>query len=176
MSPRRVIAAIAAVAANGVIGEGNRLPWHLPEDLARFKRLTMGGTLIMGRKTWDSIGHRPLPGRRIVVVSRRPGDAREEGAGVTWAGSIEEALEKAEEGPVWIAGGAEIYRLAMDRVDWVYLTRIEAEFPGDTFFPELERETWHLVEEERRPAGEGAPYPYRFEVWERRSPSSPVRL
>jgi len=156
--------AIAAMAANRVIGDGNRLPWHLPEDLARFKRLTMGGTLLLGRKTWESIG-RPLPGRRMVVVSRQPVYAPE---GVLVAGSIEEALERAGEGNVWIAGGAEIYRQALDRCERLYLTRIEAEIPGDAFFPEIDPAVWHLVEEERRTATEGFPHPYRFEVWERR--------
>src|SRR6476660_6730302 len=98
MAGRMSVQAIAAMAANRVIGDGNRLPWHLPEDLARFKRLTMGGTLILGRKTWKSIG-RPLPGRRIVVVTRQPVYAPE---GVTVVRSIEEALERAGEGNVWI--------------------------------------------------------------------------
>jgi dihydrofolate reductase len=191
--------AIAAMAANRVIGDGDRLPWRLPEDLARFKRLTMGGTLLLGRKTYESIG-RPLPGRTTVVVSRQPGYAPE---GVLVAGSLDEALERAGaapapldpvgrlpralraasrrssesngasaevtgEGNVWIAGGAEIYRQALGRAERLYLTRIEADFPGDAFFPELDPDTWHLVEEERRPATEGFPHPYRFEVWERR--------
>ena len=158
--------AIAAMAANRVIGDGDRLPWHLPEDLARFKRLTMGGTLILGRKTWESIG-RPLPGRRMVVVTRQPVYAPE---GVTVARSIEEALERAREGKgegegnVWIAGGAEIYRQALDRCERLYLTRIEAEFPGDAFFPEIDEAVWRKVEEERRAAGS---FGYRFETWER---------
>jgi dihydrofolate reductase len=156
------IAAIAAMSANRVIGDHDRLPWRLPEDLARFKRLTMGGTLLLGRKTYESIG-RPLPGRQTVVVSRQPGYAPE---GVTVASSIEEALEKAEREQVWIAGGAEIYRQALDRAERLHLTRIEAEFPGDAFFPELDPRVWRMVEEERREAGEGFPHPYRFEVWE----------
>jgi dihydrofolate reductase len=155
--------AIAAMASNRVIGDGNRLPWRLPEDLARFKRLTMGGTLILGRKTYESIG-RPLPGRKTVVVSRQPGYAPEE---VTVARSIAEALERAGEGNVWIAGGAEIYRQALDKAERLYLTRIEAEFPGDAFFPEIDLDAWRRVEEERREAGEGFPHSYRFEVWER---------
>ncbi len=159
------IAAIAAMSANRVIGDHDRLPWHLPADLARFKRLTMGGTLLLGRKTYESIG-RPLPGRQTVVVSRQPGYAP---AGVTVAGSILEALQKAERENVWIAGGAEIYRQALDLAARLYLTRIEAEFPGDAFFPELDPRAWHLVEhlvEEK--AGEGFAHLYRFEVWERR--------
>jgi dihydrofolate reductase len=152
------------MAANRVIGDGNRLPWRLPEDLARFKRLTMGGTLILGRKTYESIG-RPLPGRKMVVVSRQPGYAPE---GVLVARSIAEALDRAGEGNVWIAGGAEIYRQALDKAERLYLTRIEAEVSGDAFFPEIDEAVWHLVEEERREAGEGFPYPYQFEVWERR--------
>jgi dihydrofolate reductase len=166
------IAAIAALAANRVIGDGDRLPWHLPEDLARFKRLTMGGTLILGRKTWESIG-RPLPGRRMVVVTRQPVYAPE---GVTVARSIAEALERAGEGSVWIAGGADIYRQALDRCLRLYLTRIEADFPGDAFFPEIDADAWRLVEEERREAGERAPFGYRFETWERRELPPPERI
>jgi dihydrofolate reductase len=156
--------AIAAMAANRVIGDGNRLPWHLPEDLARFKRLTMGGTLVLGRKTYESIG-RPLPGRKTVVVSRQPGYAPE---GVLVARSIEEALERAGEGNVWIAGGAAIYRQALDRCERLYLTRIEAEIQGDAFFPEIDEAVWRKVEEERWAAGERGSFGYRFEVWERR--------
>jgi dihydrofolate reductase len=163
-APPFAIAAIAAMAANRVIGDGDRLPWRLPEDLARFKKLTMGGTLLLGRKTYESIG-RPLPGRKMVVVSRRPGYAPE---GVVVARSIEEALAKAGEGTTWIAGGAEIYRQALDRAERLYLTRIAADFPGDAFFPELDPEAWRLLEAEDRLATEGFPHPYRFEVWERR--------
>src|SRR5947209_9358321 len=159
----RPMNAIAAMAANRVIGAGNDLPWRLPEDLARFKRLTMGGTLIVGRKTFESIDG-VLPGRKLVVVTRQPGYNP---PGAVVARSIDEALEKAGAANVWLGGGAEIYRQALNRCEKIYLTVIEKEFPGDAFFPEIDETVWRKVEEERRKAGERAPYGYRFEVWER---------
>jgi dihydrofolate reductase len=156
--------AIAAMAANRVIGAGNDLPWRLPEDMARFKRLTMGGTLILGRKTFESIDG-VLPGRKLVVVTRQPLYAPP-GAIVTR--TIDEALEKAGTENVWLAGGAEIYRQALNRCERLYLTVIEIEFPGDAFFPEIDPHLWRLAEVERREAGERVPYAYRFELWERR--------
>lgn len=156
--------AIAAMAANRVIGDGGRLPWYLPEDLARFKKLTMGGTLLLGRKTFESIGGK-LPGRRLVVITRQPGYAPE---GAKVARTIDEALEKAGDENVWLGGGAEIYRQALNRCERLYLTVIEKELPGDAFFPEIDEAVWKKVEEERREAGERSEYAYRFEVWEQR--------
>lgn len=144
---------IAAMAQDRVIGRDNQLPWRLPADLKRFKQLTMGHTLLMGRKTYESIG-RPLPGRTTVVVSRQAGYAP---AGVTVAGSVDEALAVAT-GEVFIAGGAEIYRQTLARADRLYLTLIDASFPGDTWFPEWNPADWHEVAREAHTD----PFPYAF--------------
>jgi dihydrofolate reductase len=160
------VSLIAAVAANGVIGLGNDLPWHLPADLRRFKRLTMGHHLIMGRRTFDSLG-RPLPGRTIVVISRSP---RSDSAGIRWAGSLAEALEiAAGDDEVFIAGGAEIYREALERADRFYLTKIHAEIEGDVIFPDFDESLWRVNDEEHHPADERHAYPFTFVVLERNS-------
>lgn len=162
------VSMIAAVARNGVIGVDNRLPWHLPADLRHFRRLTMGHVLIMGRKTFEAAG--PLDGRRILVLSRRP---RELPQGVELVRSLDEGLRVAqEEGEeeVFVAGGAEVYRLALPHADTIYLTRVEADFEGDTCFPELDPQRWQV--RERRDCGpdERNPWPYSFLTLERVRP------
>lgn len=158
------ISLIAAVAANRVIGRDNDLPWHLPEDLRRFKRLTMGHMMIMGRKTLDSIGGRPLPGRPTIVITRQEGYAS---PGVTVAHSVDEALAQAQGDEVFVAGGEEIFRQTIGRADRLYLTWIHAEFPGDTRFPDFDEREWRIVErEDHGPAGE-VPYAYSFVVYDR---------
>jgi dihydrofolate reductase len=143
-----LVSLVAALAANRVIGAGNRLPWHLPEDLRRFKRLTMGAPVIMGRKTHESIG-RALPGRRNIVVTRQAG-ARWEGCEV--AASLEAALALAGDAPeVFVIGGAELYRLALPRADRMYLTLLDAEYPGDTLFPEFDPAGWRETAREPGP-------------------------
>jgi dihydrofolate reductase len=159
MTDSRRISLIVAMAANRVIGRDNTLPWRLPGDLRRFKRLTMGHTLIMGRKTWESIG-RPLPGRAIVIVTRQEGYGVP--AGVSVARSVEEALEIAEGDEVFIAGGEEVFRQTIGRADRLYLTRIDKEFPGDTFFPEFDPERFRLVDREDHEATEEVPFAYSF--------------
>ena len=158
---------IAAMAADGVIGRDNSLPWHLPPDLRRFKQLTMGHVLLMGRRTFESIGQ-PLPGRKTIVLSRQVGWAPPD---VKVAPSLKEALELAEResggaGEIFVVGGAEIYRQTLKAADRLYLTRIEAEIPGDAWFPSFDTQAWGLVEEERHLPGDEAPFPYRFETWE----------
>jgi dihydrofolate reductase len=158
------ISLIAAMAANRAIGLDNGLPWHLPEDLRRFKRLTMGHVMIMGRRTFDSIGKRPLPGRPTIVITRQEGYAA---PGVTVAHSVDEALALAQGDEVFVAGGEEIFRLTIGRADRLYLTRIHAELPGDTWFPEFDEREWRLVErEDREPAGE-VPFAYSFLTYDR---------
>lgn len=155
---------IAAVADNGVIGRDNRLPWHLPGDLRRFKALTMGHVMVMGRRTWESIG-RPLPGRTSVVMSRDP-EYRAEGAVVVH--SLDEAIRVAENGgeeELFVIGGARIYARALPRADRLYLTRVHAEVPGDARFPDIDPARWRRVEAEPGTDGE---LPHTFEVWERR--------
>ncbi|MBU8896164.1 dihydrofolate reductase [Corallococcus sp. H22C18031201] len=155
------LSAIVAMAANRVIGANNALPWRLPPDLARFKRLTLGHTLILGRKTYESIG-RPLPGRTTVVVTRQRDYAP---PGVTVVHSVEDALTRAQDdAEVFIAGGADLYAQTFPRWDTLYLTRLERDVPGDTYFPELDLSGWRLVEEERHPEGE---LPYAFLTYQR---------
>jgi dihydrofolate reductase len=160
------ISLIAAMGSNRAIGIDNGLPWRLPTDLRRFKALTMGHVLVMGRKTFESIG-RPLPGRTTVVVTRRPDYAP---PGVEVAHSVEEALTRAlgdaaEE--VFIAGGEEIFRQTLDRADRLHLTWIEQEFPGDTFFPEFDDSAWRLTEREDHEATAETPFAYSFRVYDR---------
>jgi dihydrofolate reductase len=124
-----------AQAANGVIGIDGGLPWHLPEDLARFRELTMGSTVVMGRATWESLPAtvRPLPGRRNVVLTRQAGW---HGPGAVVAGSLDEALAGAP-GDVWVIGGSSVYRAALPLADRVVVTELERSFAGDTYAPEL---------------------------------------
>jgi dihydrofolate reductase len=141
------ISMIAAAAENGVIGREGKLPWHLSDDLRRFKQLTMGHTIVLGRRTWESIG-RPLPGRRMIVVSRRP-DFRPGVDGVQTAASLDSALEIAQdsgEDEVFIIGGAELYRGALPRADRMYYTRVHANVEGDTFFPPVKWGEWQALE------------------------------
>lgn len=168
------LSAIVAMAANRVIGAHNALPWRLPDDLRRFKQLTLGHTLIMGRKTYESIG-RPLPGRTTVVVTRQKDYAPE---GVKVAHSVDEALALAEgDSEVFIAGGAELYAQTMSRVERLYLTRIERDFPGDTYFPEVDLSEWRLIEGEHHAPDSEERLPYSFLTYERpRSSCSPAPL
>jgi dihydrofolate reductase len=134
-----LVSLIAALARNRVIGAGNRLPWHLPEDLKHFKRLTMGAPVIMGRKTHESIG-KPLPGRRNIVVTRRPG-ARWDGCET--AASLEAALALAGDVPeVFVIGGAELYAAALPRADRMHLTLLDADYEGDARFPDFDPGDW----------------------------------
>lgn len=129
---------IAAVGSNGVIGRDNDLPFRIREDLQRFKRLTLGHTLVMGRKTYDSIG-RPLPGRRTVVVTRQP-DWSADGVEVTH--SLDDALKLAEGNDLYVAGGGEIYRQALPHADRLELTEVDQAPEGDVVFPAFDRADW----------------------------------
>jgi dihydrofolate reductase len=162
------ISIIAAVAENGVIGRTGKLPWHLSDDLRRFKRLTMGRTIVIGRRTWESIG-RPLPGRRMIVVSRQA-QYRVDAENVEVAASLDDALRVAEavgEDEVFIVGGAELYRESLARADRLHLTRVHASVEGDTVFPPIEWRAWRFVESETHEADERNDYGYSFEVYER---------
>jgi dihydrofolate reductase len=125
--------AIAAMAENRVIGSGNELPWHVPEDFRWFKSKTIGKTLLMGRKTFQSLG-KPLPKRRTIVLSRSGFSAD----GITVVASLDELVAQLNEPELWICGGAEIYRMTMDRWDELFLSVIDGEYEGDAFFPEFE--------------------------------------
>ena len=148
-------ALIAAVARNGTIGRDNALPWRLPEDLRRFKALTTGHAIIMGRKTWESLG-RPLPGRRHVVVSRNPGYRAD---GVTVVGTLAEALAAAGS-DAYVIGGAMLYAQALPFVDRLELTEIDADFAGDACFPPFDRHQWREVARETHRTAEGLGYAF----------------
>jgi dihydrofolate reductase len=161
------VSLIVAVSSNGVIGRDGDLPWHLPADLRHFKRTTMGHHLIIGRATWDEVG-RPLPGRTMVVVTRNPSFRT---AGVLVAHSVEEALSRVvDDDEPFIGGGAEIYRVALERdlVDRLYITRVHAHVDGDTFFPPFDRDLWLLSDRVDHPADEKNPHAYSFERYDRR--------
>ncbi len=161
---------IAALAENRVIGRDNQLPWHLPADLKHFKALTLGKPIIMGRKTWDSLG-RPLPGRLNLVVSRQPG-LQLEGAEVF--ASLDAALERAE---AWareedaeelmLIGGAQLYELGLAQAERLYLTRVGISPQGDAYFPDVDETDWHLSSAIEHPEGLETPG-YVFEVWDRK--------
>lgn len=170
------ISLIAAMAENRVIGRDNRLPWHLPDDLKRFRRLTTGHTVIMGRKTYEAIG-KPLPDRRSIVVTTRPLTERPPPDSVVAAGSIDEALELVGgaggvggvggEAEVFVAGGEAIYRLTLPRADRLYLTLVHAAIPGDAHFPPLDLSQWKLIEDERHEANQRHAYAFSFRTYDR---------
>jgi dihydrofolate reductase len=154
---------IVAADRNNLIGRDNQLPWHLPADLAFFKRTTMGAPMLMGRKTWESIG-RPLPGRTSIVITRDP-HYRTEGAIVVH--SIEEALRAAGDAPeLFVIGGAKLFEDTLPVADRIHLTRINHEFEGDTWFPEIGPE-WREVSREEHGPDDKNPYPYAFITLER---------
>ncbi|GGE67657.1 dihydrofolate reductase [Pedobacter psychrotolerans] len=154
-----------ATGENREIGKNNQLLWHMPADLKFFKQTTSGHTIIMGRKTFDSVG-RPLPNRRNIVITR---DASLQIEGVEVVNSFEQALEitNTEEKPIFIVGGAEIYRQALPETDTLYLTTIHHQFDADTFFPEFDRSEWEVVSSEHHQADEKNKYDYTFEVLKR---------
>jgi dihydrofolate reductase len=152
------------MAQNRVIGRNNLLPWHLPADLKRFKALTMGHAVILGRKTFDAIG-KPLPGRRWIVLTR---DRSWRHAGVDVAHDLDQALRGvARDAEVFVAGGGEVYAQALGRADRIHLTVIHAHVDGDAVFPELEPAEWTLVEDERHETDEAHAYPFSFRRYER---------
>jgi dihydrofolate reductase len=158
---------IVAAAENGVIGREGQLPWRLSADLQRFKQLTIGHAVLMGRKTYESIG-RPLPGRRMIVITKQH-DYRAEGVEI--ARSLDEAYRRAaEQGETeaFIIGGAEIFREAMPNAERLYFTRVHAVLQGDTYFPPLDNERWKLTSEETHDADAKNEYPFTFEVHKRR--------
>ena len=156
---------IAAVSRNNVIGKDNKMPWHLPADLQFFKTTTMGKPIIMGRRTWESLG-RVLPGRRHIVVTRNRDYTAE---GVEIVHSTNAALEQASDVyEAVIIGGAFLYKEMLPLTDRLYLTEIDAKFEGDTFFPEWNKDEWDVVSSDSHPANEKNPFPYRFVVYDRR--------
>lgn len=158
------LALIAAMSTNRVIGKNNQLPWHMPADLKHFKRLTVNKPVVMGRKTYESIG-RPLPKRRNLVITQQP-DFSAEGCEIF--NSIDTAIEAVGDADeVMIIGGAGIYQQVIDRVDTMYLTIIESDISGDAYFPEWQEKDWDEVSNEAHPADSENPLPYRFTQYKR---------
>jgi dihydrofolate reductase len=165
-----VISIIVAMAKNRVIGANGAIPWHLPEELKRFKRLTLGHHLVMGRRTWESIG-RPLPGRTSLVVTRQRG-FRAPGAKV--AHSLDEAIAACgADDEIFVIGGAELYAQALPRAARLYLTTVEADVPGDTRMPEYSIGDWREISAESFPADARHRYSFRCAVYERRETPPP---
>ncbi|HTT39574.1 MAG TPA: dihydrofolate reductase [Burkholderiales bacterium] len=165
------VSLIVAMDRNGVIGRQGKVPWRLPADLKRFRTLTMGHHILMGRKTWESIG-RPLPGRTNIVVTRNRAYSA---PGATVAPSLHAALELArDDAETFVIGGGEIYREALPLADRVYMTRVQAEYPGDTFFPHLEPADWQAATREQHAAQDGQPA-WEFAVYQRRPHPNTVR-
>ncbi len=147
-----MISFVVAVSRNGVIGREGGLPWHISSDLKRFKEITMGKPVVMGRKTWDSLPRRPLPGRRNIVITRQHGYSAE---GAEVVATPEEALRLCADAPeVAVIGGGEVYRLFWPHVDRIYLTEVDLDVEGDTHFPALDRGEWREVAREVHPRGE----------------------
>jgi dihydrofolate reductase len=163
-----IVSLIVAMSENRVIGREGGLPWHLPADLKRFKRLTEGHHVVMGRRTWETLDG-PLPVRTNVVVTRQR-EFRADGAIVMHSleGALQEAGNAGDE-EVFIAGGADIYAAALPLVDRLYLTIVHAEVEGDTFFPECDLAAWRLVEEERHEIDDRHAHAFSFRTYERRS-------
>lgn len=166
-----IFALIAARAANGVIGRDGGLPWRIPADMRHFRRITLDKPVVMGRKTWTSIG-RPLPRRTNIVISRDVG-FKADGANV--ADSLEaavklalEAAETLQANEIMVIGGEAVYAGLLPRARRLYLTEIAAEIHGDARFPDFDTSAWQLISSDPGPAEEAVPFPYRFDIWERR--------
>ena len=158
------VSLIVAMARNRVIGDGNRIPWHLPADLKRFKALTMGHHIVMGRKTWESI-NRLLPGRTTVIVAR---NAQFAVAGAKIARSIEDALQQCGDDPeIFVIGGEQVFRAALPYATRLYLSAIDADIEGDTYMPPIDLSAWQLTREESHAAEAPGTLPWRFLVYDR---------
>ena len=160
-----MINVIVAKASNNVIGAKNELIWHLPNDLKHFKNLTSGHPIIMGRKTFESLG-RPLPNRTNIVITR---DKNWQGENVEKEFSLEKAIESAKKinEDIYIIGGGNIYKQAMEFADVLYITEVHHEFEGDTYFPEIDEEVWEEVDRENFMKDEKHPYAYSYVTYKR---------
>ncbi|WP_417582352.1 dihydrofolate reductase [Nitrincola sp.] len=165
-----LLSIIVAQSQNRVIGVNNKLPWYLPEDLKYFKRITQGKPIIMGRKTYESIG-RPLPGRTNIVITR---DSAYQVPGIKVVHTLEQALELAEQQSLvdgseeaLVIGGSEIYALTLPQADRLYLTQVHAQIDGDAFFPELDKHQWQEMLRQDFSADGPNPYDYSFIVYQR---------
>ena len=159
-----MISIIVAIAQNGIIGDKNSLLWHIKEDMRFFRTTTSGHAVIMGRKTFESLGSKPLPKRKNIVITRS--DLTFEGA--LTAHSLDEAIAMAEgDEETFIIGGAQIYRAALAVADRMYITRVERDYEGDTSFPDIDYSQWQLVSEERHERGEEYEWPFSFLTYDR---------
>ncbi len=161
-----MISLVVAAATNNGIGKDGKMPWHLPNDMKHFKNVTWGMPVVMGRKTFESLG-KPLAGRKNIVISRQPGWKAD---GTVVVKSIEDALflvQETDAKEAMVIGGGEIYRLLFEKANRIYLTRVEAEPEADTFFPSLNPGQWRLVSQKNHEADEKNAYNYSFQVWER---------
>ncbi len=161
-----IISLIVAAASNNAIGKDGKLPWHLPNDMKHFKNITWGMPVVMGRKTFESLG-KVLPGRKNIVISRQPGWKAE---GVIAVKSIDDALFVARETDakeVMVIGGGEIYKTLFDKAHRIYLTRVEADPEADTYFPSIHPEKWYLMSQQNHEADSTNAYNYSFQLWER---------
>lgn len=165
-----ILSFVVAMSENRVIGANNKLPWHLPEDLKYFKRVTMGSPIIMGRKTFESIG-RPLPGRTNIVVTRQK-DWQNDGVVKTL--SIDDAIQRATDqaerdggNEIFMIGGEELFRQALNKTDRIYLTQVHAHIEGDAYFPEFDWGQWQEAERVDHGPDQSNPYAYSFLVLNR---------
>ncbi|MES3032275.1 MAG: dihydrofolate reductase [Patescibacteria group bacterium] len=159
-----MISLILAIGKNNEIGFGNKLPWHLPDDLKRFRDTTRGHTVIMGRKTYESIG-RLLPDRKNIIITR---DTSYQVAGAVIAHNIEEAIKECKnEKEAFVIGGGEIVKLAMPYLKRMYLTHVEADIPADSFFPPFDESEWKITSEKFHPKDEKHPYEFTFKTYEK---------
>ncbi|MFD0697321.1 dihydrofolate reductase [Paenibacillus sp. GCM10027628] len=158
------ISFIFAMDRNRAIGVNNKLPWHLPADLKFFKSVTMGHPILMGRKTYDSIG-KPLPGRRNVILTQ---NSQFQAEGCEVVHSVEEAVQAFRDEELFVIGGAEIFRLMAEVVDRMYITYIDHEFEADTYFGEMDMSEWTLVSSEQGERNEKNPYAYYFRIYDRK--------
>jgi dihydrofolate reductase len=161
-----IISLVVAASDNNAIGKDGKMPWHLPNDLKHFKNVTWGLPVVMGRKTFDSLG-KPLPGRKNIVITRTAGWKHDNAIGVK---SIEDAMFLAKQMDVkelMVIGGGEIYKLLFEKAKRIYLTRVNAEFEADTFFPAIDEKLWQLISSDTYQTDEKNNYDHAFQLWER---------
>ena len=159
-----MVSIIVAIAQNGTIGDKNALLWHIKEDMRFFRTTTSGHPVIMGRKTFESLGSKPLPKRTNIVITR----AEREFEGALTAHSLQEAIRMAgDDEEIFIMGGAQIYREALPVVDRMYITHVGRDYDGDTVFPEIDYSKWKLVDVVRHERGEEYEYPFEFRTYDR---------
>ena len=163
-----IISLVVAASENNAIGKNNQLLWHLPKDMKFFKNVTWAMPIVMGRKTFESMGSKPLRGRKNIVITRKPDWEAE---GVSVVNSVDAAVALANElnyKEVFIIGGGEIYMIAFERASKIYMTRVHAELEGDTYFPVIEKNDWKLVSNTDNPGDEKHAYAFSFQLWERK--------